>query len=444
MRFGDLLSMSLNNLKRRRLRTLLTVLGVVIGTGSIVVMISLGLGLQRRSRELVESSGSLTVIRVMERYGGDNGKEKPKQLTDETVKEFVGMEHVESVFPMLQLSVMLRQGAYEASYVPLNGVPREYLDQIPIQKSRKTAAGEGLRLIYGNEVLKNFTNRKTKKGFYDTNRLPDVDLMRKPVFVTFDADSYYGAQANQQVKPPKKYLIETEGIVDGSKNKNFQYSYSIYGDIDLLKAQLKRIFKKKPIPGQPTTKKGKAYPYFVYNTIEVNVDNVKHVREVQEKLNEAGYQASSNIEWLEQTEKQSGMIQAVLGGIGAVSLIVAAIGIANTMMMSIYERTKEIGVLKVLGCDLGTIRNMFLLESAFIGFLGGVTGVIVSYGISYGMNRLLKLESMGIGAGGAISQIPWWLSLAALVFSVVVGMAAGFFPALRAMALSPLAAIRNE
>ena len=81
--------------------------------------------------------------------------------------------------------------------------------------------------------------------------------MRKPVFVTFDADSYYGAQANQQVKPPKKYLIETEGIVDGSKNKNFQYSYSIYGDIDLLKTQLKRIFKKKPIPGQPTTKKGR-------------------------------------------------------------------------------------------------------------------------------------------------------------------------------------------
>ena len=318
MRFGDLLSMSLNNLKRRRLRTLLTVMGVVIGTGSIVVMISLGLGLQRRSRELVESSGSLTTIQVMERYGGDNGKEKPKQLTDETVKEFVGMEHVKSVFPMLQLSVMLRQGAYEASYVPLNGVPREYLDQIPIQKSRKAAAGEGLRLIYGNEVLKNFIHRKTKKGFYDTNRLPDVDLMRKPVFVTFDADSYYGAQANQQVKPPKKYLIETEGIVDGSKNKNFQYSYSIYGDIDFLKAQLKRIFKKKPIPGQPTTKKGKAYPYFVYNTIEVNVDNVKHVREVQEKLNKAGYQASSNIEWLEQTEKQSGMIQAVLGGIGAV------------------------------------------------------------------------------------------------------------------------------
>lgn len=87
---------------------------------------------------------------------------------------------------------------------------------------------------------------------------------------------------------------------------------------------------------------------------------------------------------------------------------------------------------------------MFLLESAFIGFLGGVSGVVLSYGISYGMNHLLKLESIGIGTGGAISWIPWWLSFSALVFSVLMGMAAGFFPALRAMALSPLAAIRNE
>lgn len=444
MKFEDMLFMSLNNLKRRRLRTFLTVLGVVIGTGSIVVMISLGLGLQKRSRELVESSGSLTTIQVMELYGGDNGREKPKQLTDEAVKAFLNMDHVKSVFPILQLSIMLRQGAYEASYITLNGVSREYLDQIPIQKNGKAKVGEGLRLIYGNEILKSFTHRKTGKGFYETNKLPEVDLMRKPMFVIFDMDGYYGAQADEKIKPPKKYLLEAEGIVDETKNKNFQYSYSVYADMDLLKEQLKRIFKKKPIPGQPTTKKGKAYPYFVYNTIEVNVDNVKHVREVQKKLNEAGYQASSNIEWLEQTEKQSGMIQAVLGGIGAVSLVVAAIGIANTMMMSIYERTKEIGVLKVLGCDLGDIRNMFLMESAFIGFLGGVTGVALSYGISYAMNHLLKLESMGMGEGGAISQIPWWLSLSAMIFSVLVGMAAGFFPALRAMSLSPLAAIRNE
>mgnify|MGYP000547347866 CR=1 FL=1 len=91
----------------------------------------------------------------------------------------------------------------------------------------------------------------------------------------------------------------------------------------------------------------------------------------------------------EQSKQQSNMIQAALGGIGAVSLLVAAIGIANTMMMSIYERTKEIGVLKVLGCSLATIRNMFLIEAGFIGFMGGLIGLALSFMVSVLINQFL-------------------------------------------------------
>ena len=137
------------------------------------------------------------------------------------------------------------------------------------------------------------------------------------------------------------------------------------------------------------------------------------------------------------------MVQAVLGGIGAVSLFVAAIGIANTMMMSIYERTKEIGVMKVLGCDMGNIRDMFLLESGFIGFMGGIVGLLLSVLISEAVNHFVGGEAL-TGIAGDLSRIPLWLNLAALGFAVFVGMAAGFIPATRAMKLSPLAAIRNE
>ena len=145
---------------------------------------------------------------------------------------------------------------------------------------------------------------------------------------------------------------------------------------------------------------------------------------------------------MEQTQEQMKMIQLVLGGIGAVSLFVAAIGIANTMMMSIYERTKEIGIIKVLGCDLGNIRTMFLREAGFIGFFGGLIGLILSGIISIVINMIA-----GSAAGGyyeGISYIPIWLVVISLAFAVLVGMVAGFFPALRAMKLSPLAAIRNE
>ncbi|WP_347559892.1 FtsX-like permease family protein [Clostridium sp. AM58-1XD] len=147
---------------------------------------------------------------------------------------------------------------------------------------------------------------------------------------------------------------------------------------------------------------------------------------------------------MEQTKQQSNMIQMVLGGIGAVSLFVAAIGIANTMMMSIYERTREIGVMKVLGCDMGDIRNMFLLESGFIGFMGGAAGLVLSYLISFLVNRFAGISEMMTGIEGDISRIPLWLSMSAVGFAVGVGMIAGFFPAMRAMKLSPLAAIRNE
>ena len=170
---------------------------------------------------------------------------------------------------------------------------------------------------------------------------------------------------------------------------------------------------------------------------------MENVSEVQSAINAMGYQASSNAEWVQAMQTQYGYVQLVLGGIGAVSLLVAAIGITNTMMMSIYERTKEIGIMKVLGCDMGNIRNMFLIESGFIGFMGGIVGILLSYGISVVINRFVNLEEMN-GLTGNLSRIPPWLSVAAVVFAIFVGMAAGFMPAMRAMKLSPLAAIRNE
>ena len=151
----------------------------------------------------------------------------------------------------------------------------------------------------------------------------------------------------------------------------------------------------------------------------------------------------TNVEYINGMKKTLGMVQAVLGGIGAVSLLVAAIGIANTMMMAIYERTKEIGVMKVIGCSLKNIRQLFLLEAAFIGFIGGVAGNVLSLIISAVINVLIPGENLW-GTEGNISYIPIWLMLASMGFAVLVGMAAGYFPAVRAMKLSPLAAIRNE
>lgn len=460
MKFLDILSMSVNNLWRRKLRTSLTVLGVVIGTASIVVMVSLGIGLKEMTLELYKSFGSMTAINVSSGGGGGAGmmatvksttggskSKDPMYLTDDVVKQFEHLPNVSFVSPILSANAILKQGAYESN-VTIQGVTHKYMEQIPLGEGSLPAPGnKELQLIYGNAVIQWFSNGKTGSNYWDTGTLPDVDYMKRPMFVIFDTNAYYqtqGGNTDADVKPPKKYLVDTAGVVAGGVDDYNNYAYSVYADLDALKAQLKKVFKKNPIPGQPTNKKGKPYNYFIYDQVVVFADDMDHVTTIQKQINDMGYQANSQMEWLEQSQKQSNMIQAVLGGIGAVSLFVAAIGIANTMMMSIYERTKEIGVIKVLGCDMGVIRDMFLIESGFIGFLGGIAGVILSYMISYAMNTFLGIAQIMTGTAGNISRIPPWLGLSAIAFAVVVGMAAGFFPSLRAMKLSPLAAIRNE
>ena len=401
--------------------------------------------------EMYSSYGSMTAIEIYN-YGnnGNNGtNDNPLYLTDDTVKEFLRIPHVTSASPVLETNVILKQGVYETN-TSINGVTREFMEQIPLGQGKlPDPKSTEMEFIYGNAVVQWFQNSKTGKGYWDTQELPDIDYMNKPMFVIFDTDAYYqsrsgGSGDGTPVKAPKKYLIRTAGVVEGGIDDYNAYAYGVYTDIDQLKTQLKKIYKKNPIPGQPTNKKGKPYSYFIYNQAYVYVDDMENVTAVQKAITDMGFQANSQMEWIEQSQQTYNMIQLVLGGIGAISLFVAAIGIANTMMMSIYERTKEIGVIKVLGCDLRTIRNMFLLESGFIGFMGGVIGVAISYGIGFIMNHFLGIGQIMTGQAGDISRIPLWLAAAAVVFAIFVGMAAGFFPSLRAMHLSPLAAIRNE
>ena len=463
MRFPDLLIMSVNNLRRRKLRTALTVLGVIIGTASIVVMVSLGIGLNELTMEQIASWGSLTTIDVRsgDSYGqsyavsigggssgmSSGGKSEPNYITDEVIEKFSRLEHVTGTSPVLSINVLMRQGAYEAQYETIQGVGPAYFEQIKLGEGEYPQKGD-TGLFFGNTVIQDFYNAKTGKGYWDTGELPDVDLMGRPFFVTFDMDGYYQSQYPSEdgagTKPPKKYMMNGIGVQEGGLDDWNNYSYRIYMDVDGMKSQLRKAFKKgKAIPGQPTNKKGKPYNYFIYNSAQVYVDEVDNVTKVQKELADMGFQVQSQIDWLESSKQQSDMVQAVLGGIGAVSLFVAAIGIANTMMMSIYERTKEIGVMKVLGCDMGNIRNMFLIESGFIGFMGGVLGIGLSYGVSLLINKFVGAQAL-TGMAGDLSRVPPWLSLAAVAFAIFVGMAAGFMPAMRAMKLSPLAAIRNE
>lgn len=506
MRISDILGMSLTNLWRRKMRTVLTVLGVIIGTASIVVMLSLGIGLKQAIMEQVSSAGGLTEIMVYSdsEYGSD-----ALLLDDSTVETFKELENVESVEPQLSYDMPVQAGRYE-SYIYLLGVSDEYLEKIELGQGEMPSGKGNMSIVVGNQMLSDFYDYTTGESFWETGEMPNLDLMTTPLvggieegesydseeddnatssgtesdyvdpnFSTteadgedggdeetdfsssdeetdfsdesdFSSDEYTDEEENvsySMFSPSmKRVQLKVAGITAGDSETFTEYSYNCYTNMDALKEFLKQNYSlNEVIPGQPTDKEGKPFRDLKYSQLTVKVDASDNVEAVMDTIQNMGYRADANKEWLEETEKEFMILEAVLGGIGAVSLLVAAIGIANTMTMSTYERTKEIGIMKVLGCSLGNIRSMFLTEAAFIGMLGGVAGIGLSYILSILVNKLLAPALMSeYGAGTNISVIPIWLVLAAIVFSTLIGMIAGFFPAQRATRLSPLAAIRNE
>lgn len=472
MNWNDLLRMSINSLRRRKLRTFLTVLGVLIGTASIVVMISLGLGMQQSLYQEVEQSGGLTSITVTGTDDGDgmmsdstgSNDQSEKRIDDQLVEKISKLDHVKLASPIYETSVILLKGPYIAN-VQLQGMTPEGLKAQSIDLGEgtlpKTGTGK-LDLVFGNGVITDFYEKGSGNGYYDTGEAPNINLMKDSMFLITDTENYDtdngaafgestdssgtdGQSDSGKPKTVQKYVVRASGIVSGGLD-DYTTSYdSVYCDLETLKQLLRKEYAGRVIPGQPQTKAGKPLKEFYYTSLKVKADDMDHVNEVADVIRNMGYNVETNAEYLDSMKSQFAVVQAVLGGIGAVSLLVAAIGIANTMMMSIYERTKEIGVMKVLGCSLKNIREMFLLEAAFIGLLGGIAGNILSFVMSAVINIVAGNSGvLSTGTDSNISYIPWWLVLMSMAFAVLVGVLAGYFPAKRAMKLSPLAAIRNE
>ncbi len=442
--------MSITSLFKRKVRTILTVLGVVIGTTSIIVMLSLGIGMKEAMLEELQSYGSLTTIEVREPYSRDGSDDKKEMhLDDELVELFSHMEHVTSVSPQLEVMVYIRSGIY-GTYTSVIGMTPQSMERMGMKlgDGEFPRSDSELAFVYGNQLLMQLENTKTHTySYWEDGVLPNVNWMNDPVYVIFDTSGYQRAgqqdENGQIIAMPKKYLIPTSGVVAGGTDDYNSYSWNVYCNIEALKAALQREFKNSAIPGQPTRSNGKPYKEIFYNSIMVEVDDMENVTEVQALINDMGYQSYAEMEWLESSMQEMNIIQAVLGGIGAISLFVAAIGIANTMMMSIYERTKEIGIMKVIGCRIRDIQAMFLIEAAYIGVIGGVVGVGLSYALVAVINHFVTPDLLGYG-NGSIARIPIWLCGISIVFAGLMAMLAGLFPSIRAMKLSPLAAIRSE
>ncbi|MDD3890361.1 MAG: ABC transporter permease [Syntrophomonadaceae bacterium] len=444
----DLIRMSVGNLFRRKTRTFLTILGVVIGTSSIIIMLSLGVAMDKSFKEDLSRMGSLNIIEVNNygRYsepGMDQQNTQTVKLDDDAVSSFEKIPGVEAVMPIKSSYMKIGTGKMVGN-VDVIGIKPEIMKSFDfsIEEGRLLSDTDKNAIVFGKQVAFNFYNPRLRNRYDGQNsEQPPVDLISNKLILTSDME--YGerkrnrSDQDSDYKPPKPHEVKGIGILaESNSEKDYQAYMNVIALEKILEEDRKVIREDRSRRRSDEEDK--------YHNVKVKVADIEQVESVQEAIKALGFQTYSLTDMRDSMKKTSRTIQAILGGIGAVSLLVAAIGITNTMIMSIYERTKEIGIIKVLGANIADIKKLFLLEAALIGFGGGVIGLILSYTVSFALNKIAAGFMGEMGTSTQISVISIGLALSAVAFATIVGIISGYSPARRAMKLSALEAIRNE
>lgn len=419
-----ILHLCFTNMKQRGVRTFLTILGVVIGVISIVSLLAIGIGMKNELLSTVESTGSITEINI---YGVTEGKRKDKMITDRKAEEMEQLEYVEAVYPKISIHPVIKYNRF-IGYAQIVGVPERYLEQIELKTGvmpNKTARKP--ELLFGSNVMDIFFNEITGLSYVEAYK----EDKEKQNLTGETMQVQFGMEENTP-----SYRLLVSGVTK-------DMSYEIYCNLDVLKAYLKQIATDGMLMGQPVDANGQNYREWIYDSAIVKVDQAEHVDQVIKRLQDMGFQTENNKELLDAMQQELKVIQILLGGTGMIALIVAVIGIGNTMTTSVYDRINEIGILKVLGCDPDELLYLFLLESGILGGLGGILGILASYGITEFLINKLAIRLLDMPKGTELAVIPFWLAVSAFFFAVILGVVAGYFPAKWAARLQPIEAVKK-
>ncbi|MFZ7132144.1 MAG: ABC transporter permease [Eubacteriales bacterium] len=408
----DIIKLAWMSLWRRKLRTILTMVGIMIGTAGIVIMISLGVGLERSIVGELEGANmnTIQVLPAMSKTG-----DEMNLLDKDDIVDLKTLDGVKAVTPVYTTNGELAIGR-EQMGVTLVGVDMNVAEDLgyKLMEGRFPRRNE---ILLGSTVLKEVIENTGND-----------DIIRKPASIVM-------LGSWEEDKEPETFTYRSR-IIGSIEQTGDSEDYSAVMDIDTL------IDMAEESSGTEDIIKEQGY-----NNIRVIADQSEVVEGLSEEINEMGYTAISTQTMLDAVGSVFSFLQIFLGGIGSIALLVAAIGITNTMIMSIYERTKEIGVNKVIGASVKDIRMQFLYEASFIGLMGGVAGLIFSYLVNMLINFIagIYMNSQGGGAEAiSLVYIPPWLAFFAIAFSVVVGILAGLYPANRAAKISVLEALRQE
>jgi putative ABC transport system permease protein len=421
MKPRDLFRTAFENLSRHKARMALTTVGVIVGILTIVTMVSLGIGVQYEMRKSFGSVGleSFRLRPVTEEsvsFDPFGLPQRTKLLTPQLVRDLEGREEVIDIVPYLNLPrgmrMVLRLDGKEIQADARGRQPATVPD--PFEAQAETLAGAEKPPSSGGGIV------------LSAAALSDLG------FESEEFDELVGREVQITLFAPRggsqSIRLQIAGVVDRR-----------WGNVELALPDRLALLEWWFNDPEYLAHRG-------YDEVLVRTTSLNDAAQTVDLLADMGYAVTSLKTILDLANRGMIIVQTMLGSVGALALLVASIGIANTMIMAVYERTKEIGILKAVGAAPGQIRALFVIEASLIGLLGGLVGTILGWLLGKGLNWLILriLEWQEVNVEGTFFVVTWWLVLAALVFAALVGLLAGLYPAARAARLAPLDALRYE